>query len=154
MTRGSQGADAGWLHDGSTRDPGPCRYQRVRPSGAAGTRLLTVPLGAFARFACTLNPRRAAGALPQEAPEHAARRNKSGLTALRGTHSWICGRAARWSLCCASCVVRTAGAPCDAPYSAPVLAHRLLEDYWLCVTCSSVSCLVPSALRFWISFLE
>ena len=49
--------------------------------------------------------------------------------------------------------VRMAGAWCGALCSALVLAHRLLDDDLLCVTCSWVSCLVPSAQRCWISFL-
>ena len=85
------------LDDASVRDPGPCRCQHFRPSGDEGTRLSTAPQGAFARSVSTQSVRHAEGALAQQAPERAAQRYKSGLTALRGTESLISCREARWS---------------------------------------------------------
>ena len=69
----------------SVRDPGPC--QHVRPSGVEGAPLSTAPQGTYARSVNTQSFRNAVGALAQQAPEHAVRRNKSGLTAL----SAVCG---------------------------------------------------------------
>ena len=68
-------------------------------------------------------------------------RNKSGLTALRGTESLISCREARWSQCSAPCVVRAVVVSCENLCSATALVHRLLEDCWLCATCCWVSCL-------------
>ena len=51
---------------------------------AIAGRSLTAPQGAFARSVSTQSVRHAVDAVAQQAPEHAAQRNKSGLTALLG----------------------------------------------------------------------
>ena len=81
------------------------------------------------------------------APERAAQRLSSGLTALRGMESLISCREARWPPCSALCV---------GFYGGCVVRRSLLNNCpgdFLCVTCCWDSSLVPSALRGWTVFL-
>ena len=88
-----------------------------------------------ARFISVQSARRVVGVQAPRAPERAAQRFSSGLTALRCTASLISCRQARWSPCFALCVVLTVVAWCGDPL------------------CCWVSCMVPSALDGWIILL-
>ena len=77
----------------------------------------------------------AVGAQAQQAPECAAQRNGSGLTALRTTELLISCREARWCQCSTSCVARTVVAWCGNRCQANALVLRRLGDCWLCMTC-------------------
>ena len=106
----------------------------------------------FARSASTQSVRHPVGAKAPQATERGA-----------ALQLWLDGSAghrigdilqgARWSPCCAPCVVATVVAWCDDLCSATALVPQRLGDSWLCATRCWVSCLVPSALHVWMVFL-
>ena len=90
--------------------------------------------GASARSVSTQSARHVVSAQAPQAPERAAQRYNSGLTALRATELLISCREAMWSQCSASCVVCTVVVWCEDRCSATVLVLRLLGDCWPCAT--------------------
>ena len=95
----------------------------LRPSSEEGARLSRAPQGASSRSA-----RHAARGRPRRsrAPDCAAHRNVSGLTALRATELLFSCRESRWFQCSTSCAALTVVVWCEDRCSATALGARTL----------------------------
>ena len=111
----------------SARDPGLFLCLCSQPFSDAGVESF---LGVCARSASTQSERREVGVQAPRAPEHAAQRHSSGLTALRGSVVDFLQRGSVVSVLCAVC---GSHGGCVVRRFCPVIALvlRLLEDDWL-----------------------
>ena len=80
--------------------------------------------------------------------------HSSDLLVGRGTGSLTCGSLANLYLCSAWSAAPMVVSLCDDLCMAAALVLRRLEDGWLSLTCSSMSCLARSATHGWILLME